>query len=400
MGPILLLAGAALAQATGEGAGDLETHVAAAKLDLRRGWLPDAEAEIAAALRLPGAADDFELWALGAQIALENLDVATAKARARRCGEIAPDQDRRDLADALVYRLESAFGYVDVSTTQPGVWSRLQIEPLTSILDPEDKRFAADAALRWRDRTDLPVTLALPVGTWLINGQTVEVSPDQTTGLELPLRLTGTGALAALQVTRLELSSGVGQWVGARVADLYPVSRTQIGLTQPVGWLLLGLSAELDVQPWGAADHRVRTTPLGWGALGRVGGEVFLGGPLAVRPDLTLRWAQIPGIALACDDGATWSCSWDGPGEGPQHHAYAPARAWIPGAELLVEYREAGRTTALGTGVKLTVERAFGAIPASGTATAADGATYPWASSDTRFGAWGLGMMANVGVVF
>lgn len=400
MGLLLLLAGATQAQAADGSTGDLETHVAAAKLDFKRGWLPDAEAEIAAALALPAAAQDFDLWALGAQIALENLDVATAKARAWRCSEIAPDQDRRDMADALVYRLQSAYGYVEVSTTQPGVWSRLQIEPQTSILDPEDKRFATKAALRWRDRTDLPVTLALPVGSWLVNGQKVEVQPDQTANLELPLRLTGTGALAALQVTRLELGAGVGQWLGARLGDHYPATRTQVGLTQPLGWLLLGVGGELDVQPWGAADHQVRSAPLGLGVLGRVGGEVFLGGPLALRPDLTLRWARIPGIALSCDDGATWSCSWDGPSDGPAHHVYVPANAWIPGAELLVEYREAGRTTALGTGVKLSVERAFGAIPASGTATAADGGTYAWETADRRFGAWGLGMMANVGVVF
>lgn len=391
------LVGVALA---GDPAEALAGHKEQAAFFARRGWWQDAELEVSAALALPGGAEDAELLWLGARVAYENVDVALAVARAESAAGRAADQDTRDIIDAYALGLRERYGFVVVDTPQKGVVSRLQLEPQTALLDPEDQRFAARAALFWRDRTPLPATLALPVGLWLVNGEAVQVEADKTNTLVLPLRLTGTGALSALQVTRLETALGVGGWLGARATNLGPAARAQLSLTQPLGPLLLGFGGELTLQPWYTVDSQSLILPPGLGLGGRVGGEVFLGGPLALRPSLSLRWVQIPGLELACDQAeARWICDWEGPASGPAHHVYVAGRGLAPGLDLLVEYREAGRTTALGTGVKLGVEYATGRVPTEGTAIL-DGEAQPWESAGMRWAMIGVGMQANVAVAF
>lgn len=388
-----------LSALAGEEAPDFDHHREQAALFARRGWWEDAEQEIALALANPAVAADPEALALGAQIAWENLDVPLSIARLRAAAARTPDPGLAEQLQGAAERLSQSYGLLTVSTPQAGVVSRLQIEPVVPPFDPEDQRFAHRAALRWRDRTPLPVTLSLPAGRWLVNGVAVEVVPGGSTRLELPLRLVGAGALAALQVTRLELSLGVGQWSGDRL-DLYPGARAMLSLTQPAGPLLLGLGGELDLQPWDAADH-TRLTPPGWSLGGRLGGELFLGGPLAVRPSLTLAFAQVPGVALACDEGADgWVCDAAGPALGPAHRVFVAGRALVPGAELLVEHREAGRTTALGSGVKLSVERAFGRLPAAGLAEDEGGAPQAWSLDERAWAATRLSMLANVAFAF
>lgn len=394
----LLLASPAAAQATGDAA--FQSHLDQAAFFARKRWFEDASAEIALALETPEGRLSYEAHWLGARIALENLDVARSLELAETASRLAGDPEAAELAAAWAWNLRASFGFLRVSTSQPGVVSRLQVEPTSAILDPALKEFASKAALRWRDRTPLPATLALPAGSWLVNGQPAEVPAGQTSALELPLRVAGSGALAALQVTRLELAAGVGQWLGPRVANLLPAVRTQVSLTQPAGPLLLGLSAEAQLQGYDAADRQVHVEPYGWALGARVGAEVFLGGPLALRPNLTLRAAQVPGIALACDQGdAAWTCGFD-EGQAPAHHVYVAGRALVPGFELLVEHRESGRTTALGTGVKISVEQAIGRLPASGEAMDSEGASHPWETADRAWTATSLSMLANVALAF
>ncbi len=393
----LLLLGAALA---GDPAQELAGHKDQAAFFVRRGWWRDAELEVAAALALPGGPQDPDLLWLGARVAYENVDVGLALSRAEAALALLPEGDARDLVDAWAARIRDGYGFVRVDTPQAGVVSRLQIEPQTELFDPEDQRFASRAALFWRDLTPLPATLSLPVGLWLVNGQPVQVQAASTNELSLPLRLAGRGALSALQVTRLEGALGVGAWVGEDTANLGPGLRGQLALVQPVGPLLIGITGELTLQPWYTSGHQARLGPLATGLGGKVGGEIFLGGPLALRPSATLRWVQLPGLTLMCEDGEIWSCNADGPASGPAHQVYTQASGLAPGLELLVEYREAGRTTALGTGVKLSAERVFGQVPEQGEASLEDGGAQGWRSDGASWVATGLGMMASVGVAF
>lgn len=398
-----LLARPALAQEAGAGQ-DMQSHLDQARFFAKRRWFPDAELEIAAALATPEGAASFEALWLGAQIAWELTDGEAALARAEAAAERAPSQDQADMALAFADGVRRDIGYLRVDAPYPGVVSRLQLEPQTAALDPAINDFANRAALRWRDRTALPVTLSLPAGPWLVNGVPATVVADQQADLTLPMRNVGNSALAALQVSRLELSAGVAGWVGDATDPLLPAARGQLSWTQPAGPLLIGLVGEVDLQGYSRADHQTRVTPLGGGLGVRIGTEIFVGGPLGVRPSLTARYARVPGIEQSCAPASAqagaWTCGWAAPESGPADHIYVASPAWLTGAELLVEHREAGRTTALGTGVKLGVEHAFGRLPAAGEALGDDGTPYAWTTTDRAWSGNAISMLANVAIAF
>lgn len=378
-----------------------QSHLDQARFFAKRRWYADAWTEVEAALQTTAGQGSFELHWLGAQIAWELTEGSLALRLAEAAAALAEGPDQADLALAFAEGLRRDIGYLRVDAPYPGVVSRLQLEPQSVMIDPALKEFSTRAALRWRDKTALPATLSLPAGDWLVNGVSATVVADEERGLILPMRNVGNRALSALQVSRLELSTGVGVWVGEDVDALFPAARGQLSWTQPAGPLLLGLVGELDLQGYSAADHQSRARPLGAGVGARVGTEIFVGGPVGVRPSLTARYARVPGIEQSClPDGEAWVCGWDAPPSGPVHHLYVASPAWLVGGELLIEHREAGRTTSLGTGVKLGVEHAFGALPASGEAITADGTTLSWTSAQGRFGGNSISMLANLALAF
>ena len=79
----------------------------------------------------------------------------------------------------------------------------------------------------------------------------------------------------------------------------------------------------------------------------RVGRELVLGGPLAVRPSLGVRYGTTPGIPLSCTDTADGAITCSRAATDPVYAVYVPGRTVSPFAELVVEFREAGRSTAL-----------------------------------------------------
>lgn len=391
------LSGAALAESTDS----YQSHLDQARFFARKRWYADAAAEIAAAIATPEGSRSYEAHALGAQIAWENGDIPLARTMAAAAVPLAPDPDTAALASALSDSLAYDFGLVHIEAPYPGMRSRLQLDVEGPVLDPEWKALINRVALRAREQTPLPATFGLPAGSYRVNGQPVVVPGGGEVTVALPMAALGARGLAALQVTRLELSAGVGVWLGARTHNLLPPARAQVSLTQPIGPLLVGFVGEADLAAFSTANHQTRLGEAALAAGLRVGAEVYLGGPLALRPSLGLRYAQIPGLALACDEvDATWVCGFDGPASGPAHHLYTAGRAVVPSAEILLEYREAGRTTALGTGVKIAVDEAFGRLPASGEATADGGGTYTWTAVDSAWSATGLSMMANFAITF
>ena len=389
------------ATVSAEDAALYQSHLDQARFFAKRRWYADALVEIDAALATTAGETSFEARWLGAQVAWELTDGLTALRFAEEAAARAERQDDVDMALAFADGLRRDIGTLTVNAPYPGVVSRLQLEPLSPMIDPSLKEFSTRAALRWRDKTPLPATLSLPAGDWLVNGVSATVRADEEETLVLPMRNVGNRALSALQVSRLELSTGVAIWVGDDVHGLYPAARGQLSWTQPAGPLLLGLVGELDLQGYSTADHQSQMRPLGGGVGLRVGTEIFVGGPIGIRPSLTARYARLPGIEADClPDGQAWVCGWESPTEGPVNHLYVASPAWLAGGELLIEHREAGRTTSLGTGVKLGVEHAFGHVPASGEALTVSGQAVPWTSDQGRFGGDSISMLANLALAF
>jgi len=338
---IFLLAALLLSNAAVAGE-DIDHHLNQARLFMRKGWHEDAAAELRAALESP-AGRTFAVYELAGQAAWELQDIDTAIAMAEGAAQSATTEAQRDGALRLAESYRQQFGFLTISGPHEGMSSRLQLECTSLILSAELKDFTNRLALRLKERTALPVRIGLPVGSYQVNGEEVAVSAGSEAALDLPMRSVGARGLAALQVTRLEVALGGSATFGEAAAALLPAPLTQISLTQPVGPVLLGGIAEVGSPRYIDAQNRIVTGSPTWTLGGRLGRELYLAGAISVRPSVVVRRSKLSGLTGA-----------DG------HQQLSDAAAMALGGELSMEYREAGRTTALGTGVKLTADRTLG----------------------------------------
>ena len=384
-------------------AGPVEDHVAQARFFVKKGWYGDARKALDRALALPEGAQSYEVHWLMAQVAYELLDAETALLHAREAAELASDPDDALQATRLAEWLAQTFGVLEVHAPYPGVQSRLQLERSSMLLDPELKRFIDQVALEWTHPQALPVRIALPAGEYVVQGETVVIEPSGETRLDLPLNALGSKGFAALQVSRLELSSGVGMLTSPRTANLMPSWETQVGVSQPLRGWLLGATFDYSVRSyvvdgWGPVSQR---NAMAVGA--RFGRELMVAGPLAVRPSIGYRYGYVPGIPFECTAaGDAFRClPPDASGMEPEVLVYAIGRAHIPYVELSVDWRRAGRTTASGVGVRIAVDHAFGHVPESGTATVYNSdITLDYTADGLTWSANGVRMLANFSHAF
>ncbi|MFT5686615.1 MAG: hypothetical protein ACI8RZ_007571 [Myxococcota bacterium] len=361
---MLILLSALLLGQTAQAGEDIEHHINQAKLFIRKGWHDDAAAELAAALETP-AGRTFVVYELAGQVAWERQDIDTAIAMAQGAAAVAPTPQQAQIARRIADSYRQQFGFLTISAPHPGMASRLQLESTGLILSAELKDYINAAALRLRDRTALPTRIGLPAGSYLVNGETITVAASSEAELELPMGAIGSRGFAALQVTRLELAAGGGLLLSDAAEALLPAPTFQVSLTQPVGPVLLGGIVQLSPISFTDAQNRIVSGGPAWSVGGRLGRELYLAGAVSVRPSLTARYGALPGLSGA---------------DGVQE---TPASLNAVGGELCVEYREAGRTTALGTGIKLSADRTWGTL-----------------SDDTAYSGVGLNMLANLSVAF
>ncbi len=376
-------------------------HVAQARQFVKNKWYADAAAEIEAALKAPNGADNFEAHWLGAQVYYELVDIDRAIPLAERAAGLAPNAEAREQAANYATFLRETFGTVVVRGPEAGTRSRLQIESASPLFDADLKRLVNKVALTLRDGAALPVRVSLPAGDYLVNGVPVNVTPGGTSPVKLELRQLGARGLAALQVTRLEIAGGTSVLFGDRVANLDTGGAFDLALTLPAGPVLIGLVGVWDVRSYRAAGSETVTDLGAYGGGVRVGRELALGGPLSVRPSVGARYGLVPGIALGCDeaDGAL-TCVPDA--DDPDVALFATGRAITPFVELALEFREAGRTTALGVGVKVVAEQHVGTVPTPGDAALADTAstTLPYTATPSTWTATGVRLLATLSLAF
>ncbi len=379
-------------------AADPDHAVDQARLFVKKGWLRDARAELERAAATPEGYRSFAVhWTLS-QVAWELDDPEAALEHARLALERAETEEEAEPARAFVEWCTSTFGVLEIAGPHPGLSSRLAMEPSRLIMDPDLKRYVNRMELRLKAGATLPLTLWMPAGNWRVNGREVEVTPGGAHRVELPLSALGTRGLAALQVVRIELSSGFGVWFGDRIDNLHPGIETQAALTVPVRRALVGLTVDhafrsYDVASWGTASSHDA-----WAVGGRLGFEWFGGGALAVRPSVGYRYGWLPGVPFDCrEDGRSLECA--APGDHPSDATlYAVAPIHVPTLEVAADWREGGRITALGIGVRLAVDQAFGRVPAEIAGEWSDGTLPggPIRIDGGTFTATGVRVLANL----
>ncbi len=374
---------------------DLATHLAQARLFAKRGWDDDAAAELALARTAPGAGESVELHTVLAELALVADDHQAALCFATVAARLAPDDP---VAARTVRQLETEVGALRVVGPEDGLVTRMQLDPLDPLTSERERQSVDRVALGLREKTRLPVTVTLPIGRYAVNGVEVEVVAERPTRLALPASATGARGLAALQVTRAEASAGVWIVPGTALPELSPTA--ELGLTFPLGLVLLG--GVIDAQlPTGfgvlGRSERDRTPVAFTGGL-RLGADLITGLPLAIRPSLVLRGGQVAGLGRACTaDGRCGAPGVAGDAESTALHTMA--WALMPGAELSVDHREAGRSAAAGFGLKAGVDQIIAWGPTSGSAPSPAGA-FAWTADGAPWRGVGVRVLANASFAF
>ena len=356
-------------------ASDVESSISQAENFLRRGWIDDAIEELLLAIGTDEGELSFEAHSILARVLYETRDAEAALHYARTAERLAMSPTEAAEMSQLADYIDSAFGIVTVNPPYPGMTSFLQLESITPILDPELREFIDEVALKWSNSTLLPARIALPNGGYLINGHEVRVMADNEMQVDLPMGSIGSAGFAALQVSRVELSTGTSVLLSDRGRNLRPSFEMQLAVTQPIGRWLVGATIDWSMRGFSVAGTNTSSAPYAINSGIRLGREVMIGGPLAVQPSFGYRLGSLPGIELACtavtDDelAGPYSCREPDANEPAEVHVYEIATTHAIYSELSVSYRRAGRTTASGVGIKLIGEYFFGGIPESGEAT-------------------------------
>jgi hypothetical protein len=371
-----------------------------ARLFIRKGWHADARDELLRALTSPEGSQSYEVHWLLAQVLYELLEVGRAIEHAQVAAGLTEDADEQAACWQLLEYYEGTFGAVQVIGPQKGLSTRLQLELTSTLFDPELKRFISRKTLALTEAQKLPVTVWLPAGTYLINGHEVTIRAGDEGTLQLPLSAVGSRGMAALQVMRLELGGGFGVLMGQRVSNLHPSIEARAAFILPAGRMLLGATIDKSFRSYEVEGYEPSRDFASFGAGLQLGTELLLGGPLAFRPFLGYRWGLLPGVPFDCRDTRDGlSCEAELEDAVVTDRFYGTAQLHVASLELGLDYREGGRTNALGLGLRVGVDQAFGLI------SSASRAAYPGLDEtidldvqDTSFHATGIRILTNISI--
>ena len=295
--------------------------------------------------------------------------------------------------------LRETFGFLTIEAPYAGMTTPIQLDPRSTIFDPELKRYINKISVRLRSSTDLPIRVGVPVGDYLVNGEAATVAAGDESTVTLPIRAMGSRGMAAVQVARLEIAAGVSAPYSSRADNALPSPEIEIGLTEPLGPVTAGIAVALASQAYSAEGSVARA--MGGSIAARIGRDLVLQGPVSLRPSFVARAGFMPGIPYLCDgSGEAWACSPASEAPELSNPVYATARTVGVGGEVLFEYREAGRTTSLGTGVRLGVEHAWGSVPSQAEAILPDESTVAWTAVDRAVEITAFRMLGQVAIVF
>jgi hypothetical protein len=387
---------------------DVEKHVGQAALYAKKGWHEEAMKELQEALQTDAGRASFELHALAARISYELWDAEAAIRYAGHAADLTPDASRAASMRQYHDYLERTFGVLLVRGPYDGMTTGLEVERTTPLLDPKLKEWNTFLAQQLRKRQVLPKRISLPSGAYRVNGLDVAVEAGQVVSLQLPMGALTTRGLAALQVSRMEVATGVGVIFSERLSNLRPSLDIQVGVLQPVGKFLLGAQTTWSARSYTVLGDRPVRNPYTYTLGVSVGRELLLGGPLVIRPALGVRYGFLPGVALACTriigvSPESYVCEdpdkerdWD-----PELYVYSISRVVLPHAGLSLETRRTRPTSAVALGMKLLVEPLWGILPSPAQANVGvDGSPVDYVTREEAFQGVSIRILAHTAIAF
>jgi hypothetical protein len=405
---MILFLFASLVALAGAAQVDVDKHVGQARLYAKKGWHEEAMEELQEALQTDAGRASFELHALAARVSYSLWDAEAAIRFAGHAADLTPDAAQAASMRQFHDYLDRTFGVLLVLGPYDGMTTGLEVERTTPLLDPRLKEWNNSLAEQLRKRQVLPRRVSLPTGVYRVNGLEVGVEAGKVTQLQLPMGALNARGLAALQVSRMEVATGVGVIFSERLANLRPSLDVQVGVLQPVGKFLLGAQTTWSARSYTVLGDRPVRNPYTYTLGVSLGRELLLGGPLVIRPAIGIRYGFLPGVSLACSqivgvEPESYECEdpnqerdWD-----PELYVYAISRVQLPFAELSLETRRTGATSAVGLGMKLVVEPLWGNLPSPAQANVGvDASPVDYVTLEDTFRGTSIRILAHTAIAF
>jgi hypothetical protein len=247
-----------------------------------------------------------------------------------------------------------------------GLKKKIELTPTFLQLDPDLASWTSQLQAELARGLELPAQLSLPVGSYSLGGQTVEVQA----GIHQELRLGTPERAPAWLDLSLGLSAASGAWPG-------PELGAAIGL--PLRWLWLNLGGYWGLgayaSPTGDPVYDLRSG----GPVVGLGTDLAHIGALRLHPSLKLGLMWVPGRPVGCREG---DCR---PGwEEAELRLGLLSPALAPALSLAL-LQPVGERLRLGLAAEAGV--LVGQLPTSGEATGAEG-TYSWTIADRGWLGW------------
>lgn len=385
---------------------DVNHHVIQAEHFLKRGWVADAEAEYQAAYSLPEGPKSTDLASVGARIAWARLDVESAMLRSQQLASLSSDPNTARAARIRAESYANDFGFVEIHGAHPGTRAPLSLQANQPILDPRLADYSRQIQEKHRTPTMLPIRFALPVGPWEINGQPVLISADQESLIELSSQGSKQRLSAALQASRVEISSGFLFWLGPSKESSVPGPAVDLRWIMPL--------QEMDLEAtvnWNSAwslhsSGHVQRQNFDMGGAVAMGRDISTPSALFIRPVLGVQLQSISNLDLICNQSLEcWSCT-QATGE-PSDSTPVSAQGWalMPLAALSLDYRAPPGLPAMASGFRLSFFHAIGKTTESGTTALPPGPTTSsvpthWQVDNSIFHSWQFRLQASIALAF
>ena len=367
-----------------------------ARFQIRREFWDQAERDLVRATQHPDGTNDAEAWFLLAQVRYQRSDLLGARAAAEHALTNARTEEQQAQIRAILEFLQTDFALLSVSSAQPGLRWHPQIEAATPLFDPEQQAWVERLAKRLRkERPLLPTTIGLPAGSWIVNGEALDLEAGGRAKLSLGMRAAG-GGMASARLAWLEIAAGVSLGLGEG-EHLLPSPTSQLALTLPVGGIwALGVVGQHVAVATRAEDGVYRFDPRGLSGGLRFGPLLDDGERLLFRPSIGYRYGGLAGVRRTCARGEAWTC-----GEGTAERiVYVSGTAHFVVAELALDYLDRRRTSGVGGGVKLVGEQALGRLGESIALRPASEGSVQIDSSARAVSRTSIQLLANLSIAF
>ncbi|GDX81135.1 hypothetical protein LBMAG42_29460 [Deltaproteobacteria bacterium] len=365
-------------------------HAAQARGFLKKGWIEDAEAEVAAGLVLDPHHLDLNALCVDLSRQRGDIDGAIACAAAGAAAD-SGDLDTRARLSQVEGWLRANFGWVDLAGPEGVVRARLDLVATSMQLDGELQVATSQAAARLAAGVRLPAHTALPIGDYTVLGVPVTVLAGQTRVVTLP---TDRFVAAAGAGKRFELAIGVVAFSGYEFANQAPGLTAELAISAPAGPLRVGVGATWDLRAYSGVGLADATAPNTAGGVLRLGVPLEIGSTLSVTPAFALRGAMLPGLELACaETPPEYACA---PGRAASNELpiYANGFGVAPLGELAVELHS-GRVV---LGLRGSVGHMFALLPDPGEVLTSNDGLVAWRSAPPMLEAGVYSVAGTIGL--